>query len=55
MNDIYLDVNKIDTRNGRQDFFTSFFFTRLTSKGTEVCQIQYFYEFFATFSLICTV
>ena len=31
------------------------FFTRLTSKGTEVCQIQYFYEFFATFSLICTV
>ena len=32
-----------------------FFFTRLTSKGTEVCQIQYFYIFFATFSEIATV
>ena len=31
------------------------FFTRLTSKGTEVCQIQYFYIFFATFSEIATV
>ena len=41
----YLDVDKIDIRNERQDFFTSFFFTRLTSKGTEVCQIQYFYIF----------
>ena len=40
---------------GKTSLQVFFFFTRLTSKGTEVCQIQYFYIFFATFSEIATV
>ena len=45
MNDIYLDVNKIDTRNGRQDFFTSFFLLGLQVKEPKYVKFNIFMNF----------